>query len=324
MRLGTMGLIGLFTILAGKADGGLIITLDARDSAGMPFASPATAGTTARVGILLSTDGADDPLPDLRGLQFDFSGTSSSILVNSFAWSVNEDVYAFRTTAPPNVSAITLLLASSSTLLTLTGTPVQVASVDITVNGTGTLDVRNTAAPDTNTSAWFRAGFATSMEFSLIHGNLTGGTLDIAVPGTVDPGPVGGGGGGGSGGGDPATTDSDSDGVVDADDAFPDDPTETMDTDNNGVGNNNDPDDDGDGVDDADDAFPIDPAETTDTDGDGIGDNADPDTGGGIINNPPPNSAPRMCGFGMVGPTLLLFVSLAAVRSQRYRPNRHG
>ena len=40
-------------------------------------------------------------------------------------------------------------------------------------------------------------------------------------------------------------------------DAFPDDQSETLDTDADGIGNNNDTDDDGDGVPDAVDAFPL-------------------------------------------------------------------
>jgi hypothetical protein len=56
--------------------------------------------------------------------------------------------------------------------------------------------------------------------------------------------------------------DSDGDGVSDANDAFPNDPSETKDTDGDGVGDNAD-------------AFPTDATETNDTDGDGVGDNAD-------------------------------------------------
>lgn len=58
-------------------------------------------------------------------------------------------------------------------------------------------------------------------------------------------------------------TDTDGDGVVDAEDAFPNDPTETTDTDGDGVGDNSD-------------AFPEDASESADTDSDGIGDNSDP------------------------------------------------
>ena len=71
--------------------------------------------------------------------------------------------------------------------------------------------------------------------------------------------------------------DSDSDGVLDLDDDVPLDASETIDTDDDGIGNNADSDDDNDGVNDSDDAFPLDPSESIDTDGDGIGDNADTD-----------------------------------------------
>ncbi len=50
--------------------------------------------------------------------------------------------------------------------------------------------------------------------------------------------------------------DSDGDGVPDEDDAFPDDPTEWVDTDGDGIGDNADPDDDNDGVPDDQDDFP--------------------------------------------------------------------
>ena len=74
--------------------------------------------------------------------------------------------------------------------------------------------------------------------------------------------------------------DNDGDGVSNEEDAFPDDPTESVDTDLDGVGNNADSDDDGDGVNDDSDAFPLDPAETVDTDLDGVGNNADTDDDG--------------------------------------------
>jgi len=91
--------------------------------------------------------------------------------------------------------------------------------------------------------------------------------------------------------------DSDGDGMPDIDDAFPNDPNETGDSDKDGVGDNKDQcdttpkaesgsingvgcgpserDSDGDGVNDSDDAFPNDGKETQDSDGDGVGDNSD-------------------------------------------------
>ena len=90
--------------------------------------------------------------------------------------------------------------------------------------------------------------------------------------------------------------DSDGDGVLDGQDAFPNDSTETTDTDGDGVGDNADAfpndgsetlDSDGDGVGDNADAFPSDASETLDTDGDGVGDNADafPNDGSETLDN---------------------------------------
>ena len=58
-------------------------------------------------------------------------------------------------------------------------------------------------------------------------------------------------------------------------DVFPLDSKESLDTDDDGIGNNTDTDDDNDGVFDDDDAFPLDPLESSDTDMDGAGDNND-------------------------------------------------
>ena len=115
----------------------------------------------------------------------------------------------------------------------------------------------------------------------------------------------------------PLSPDTDSDTVIDSEDDLPLDPTETTDTDGDGIGDNTDPDIDGDGISnedeqaagtdpsdgtvvptdsdedglvdiidtdddndgtlDSQDDFPTDPNETTDTDDDGLGDNADTD-----------------------------------------------
>ena len=69
--------------------------------------------------------------------------------------------------------------------------------------------------------------------------------------------------------------DADGDGFVDPADAAPDDPTDWIDRDGDGLADNADTDDDNDGVEDSEDTFPLDPDEWEDLDGDGVGDNAD-------------------------------------------------
>ena len=59
-------------------------------------------------------------------------------------------------------------------------------------------------------------------------------------------------------------------------DAFPLDATESVDTDNDGTGDNTDRDDDGDGTPDSKDKFPLDATEWEDANGDGLGDNKEP------------------------------------------------
>ena len=72
-------------------------------------------------------------------------------------------------------------------------------------------------------------------------------------------GKIGGGGGQNGAGAFPGAVDSDHDGYPDIIDRFPLDPTEWLDTDHDGIGNNADPDDDNDGLPDAVDPFPLDP-----------------------------------------------------------------
>ena len=65
-------------------------------------------------------------------------------------------------------------------------------------------------------------------------------------------------GGDGNSGPLPENNDRDADGIVNAEDAFPDDPSESVDSDGDGIGNNADTDDDGDGALDYEDPFPLD------------------------------------------------------------------
>lgn len=71
--------------------------------------------------------------------------------------------------------------------------------------------------------------------------------------------------------------DDDNDGVLDEEDAFPEDASEWVDTDGDRIGDNADDDDDNDSHLDEDDVFPFNPLEWDDVDEDGIGNNEDND-----------------------------------------------
>ena len=78
-------------------------------------------------------------------------------------------------------------------------------------------------------------------------------------------------------------TDFDDDNIVNEQDEFPYDATESIDTDSDGIGDNADTDDDNDEVPDTEDAFPLDATEAYDADGDGVGDNADDDDDNDLV-----------------------------------------
>lgn len=236
--------------------------MEATDADGEPIGETVTPQSVIQVDILLSVDEEDDPLLDLRTVNFDFEATSVALVTRNFRWvlppGVENDSYTqFATLPRPRLSYIGDSRVGNS-IIDLDQTPLLVATLEVTVNSSGTLDLRNVAADQIGEGLLFRVGFDEPTDFTVEDRNVSGGSLRISVTG-----------GGGA--------DTDRDGIPDTIDDFPFNPNETIDTDNDGTGDNADRDDDGDGVSDSSDAFPLDPDEAFDTDGDGDGDNTDTD-----------------------------------------------
>jgi hypothetical protein len=344
--------VALAALLASSARADLIVTLSPKGADLNPVSGPVPAGTALLVEILLSVDGNDNPLADLRLLQFDFAATDSTLTLGTFAWELDANAYGFVVSTLPAPSAVSLFTGSDSRLLSLNDNPLRVATVAVTVDGDGILNAVGSLDVGQGSQAAFNAGFEPPMPaFSLPVGNLRGGTVELTVavptPSDIDGDGVPNTGdafpedptesvdtdGNGIGNNadsdddgdavedpedafplDPAeTADTDDDGVGDNTDTFPDDPAETVDTDDNGVGDNADPDDDGDGFDDGEDAFPQDPTESTDSDGDGIGDHANGDSDAG------PQTRPSICGAAMLGTLLTTLCGLGMLRLCRRR-----
>ncbi|UCC30944.1 MAG: hypothetical protein JSU86_01445 [Phycisphaerales bacterium] len=307
--------VGLICAPLAYAD--LIVTLEPKDADMNPIMGGVPAGTEVFVDILLSAVGDDNPLEDLRNLQFDFAATSPGIELGTFTWELDPGAYAFQITELPTPSATSLMSSTGPGLLTLDEEPARVATVEVTVSASGTLNAVGSAEPGQMSRAEFDAGFP-FVAFSLAAGNLQGGELALSVADLTDP--TGDPDGDGVPNADDAfpldpdeVSDTDEDGVGDNGDAFPTDPAETTDTDDDGVGDNADVDDDNDGVDDTSDAFPLDPTETTDTDGDGIGDNADQDSDVG------PTTGVRLCGVAMLSTSAFVMCGLFGLWLQQRR-----
>jgi hypothetical protein len=174
--------------LAAAARADLIITLEAADVDGSPIVGGVPAGSVLSIDILLSVDGEDNPTADFRSLQFDFAATSSTIEVNTFAWAVDPDAYSFSVETLPTPFAASVLFGSIARLVSLDAEPHRVATIEVTVNGSGSLNAVGGTGIGQNTLARFNAGFESQVFFSLGAGNLQGGILELLVAEPPGPG----------------------------------------------------------------------------------------------------------------------------------------
>lgn len=344
-------IVSIVAVFPAVTLGNIVITLQPTEASALPAAP----GAQLEIQVLLSVDGDDNPLDELRLIQFAFDGSDEALEIGAFTWSIDTSLYLEFASSPRPVFSLTFVGSGATEgLLALDGTPLEVARVLVTASGTGSLDAGLAEG------AQFQAGFGAPNVFSGAEGNLSGDPLLIEVSDDVPPPTAIDSDGDGVSDADDAfpndpteTTDSDGDQVGDNADAFPDDPEETTDTDGDGVGNVADEDDDGDGAPDVEDAFPLDPEESADSDGDTVGDNADEfpndpeettdSDGDGVGDNGDAfpmdpnrseltddnsNTGPRttggLCGLGMIGPLTCMIGTCMLVRlRRRYQGRRH-
>ena len=205
----------------------------------------------------------------------------TTIAASGYDWTLDECGMASSVNTPITVNGVSLLSITAIYGPCTYTSDIFTGTVNVTTVTTHNLDI--TFASN---AATFTMDGGSSFYFTS-DATVTGQDADGSVIGTVANPLV-------------ADDDDDDDGVLDASDAFDTDPTESVDTDGDGTGDNADTDDDEDTVLDANEAtgctllqdcdsdtyndsvdtFPLDPTEWADFDGDGIGDNADIDDDG--------------------------------------------
>ncbi len=246
MRNATAGLL-LVTMAASGAAGGTV-TFDPPTATVMP-------GETAGFRVVIESTG----LAEFGAIDLLFASDTPGLNL-SFIYDPSF-VTSLEPAVPAQFSAFSSDLIVGAVNFELWSTPVVVGTLSIDTTGLapGTYDNVIALRPDVEEEV-LGAVVSQVSRGSTDQTDALSGAASLIVSGTA--------------------TDTDGDGVSDGVDAFPDDPNETSDNDQDGVGDNADPDDDGDDVPDVEDDLPFDPTETTDTDGDGTGDNADTDDDG--------------------------------------------
>ena len=313
-------------LLPAHAGADVIITLDLSDAEGNALTGPVPSGTTVFAELLLAADGEDNPLPDIRLIQFDFIRTSETLTVQEFEWTFDpgqgQDLYFISSALPLPQVAYIQLSGIPGFILDLGGDPVSVATFEVVVTDAGTLDALGADLEGPDAGAWVKAGFDPTQSFQAVLGNLSGGTAELTVVDEPTPG-----------GGEPGDSDQDGDpdpgdpggepGDGDDDGGDPgepggDDPDDGSDDGDDGDAGDGDDAGDDTGDDNGDD--PTTPGDNGGDPGDGDGGTADPGDGGdavGDADGQAGDGAAGRCGPAMIGPSLFSLGILSAVRMRR-------
>lgn|GEM_PF-6661506 len=167
---------------ASPARADIIVTLEAFDGDD-PVEGSVAPDTELSVDILLSVTADDDPLNELRVMQFDFRDTGNGLDMTDFEWLLDELGVAGSYFVEPSTS-IARADYIFGDIIDLGTEPLRVARVTLVAKDDGTLDLTGaeTADPNNNEEGlFFSAGIAAPRDFSIFEENVQGGTLLIEV-----------------------------------------------------------------------------------------------------------------------------------------------
>jgi len=171
--------------------GNIVITMaTSLDEAGNnPVSGPVDPGTQIFIRVKLAVDANDDPLQNVRQIQFDLTQTGAGLNVTAFDWRLNEagiddQLYELEEEPPDNVRAnYGAQQRVEGNILDLTQTPATVALITATVNAAGSLDLlgpEGVVNPDDGIR--IQSGFGNELtDFNRQKGNIDGGTQQYTV-----------------------------------------------------------------------------------------------------------------------------------------------
>lgn len=189
-----------------KAD--IVVTL-AAFADGEAVEGPVEPGTVVTLDVLLSVTPDEDPLPEVRSLQFDTQAAADGLEITDYEWTLDEQGLGpnyFLDSEPPIVGADHIV----GSILELTVEPVRVGRFTVVANGPGLFSLTGGDGADPNNvdeGLRFRVGFADPVDYSVFEGSVDGGTINVEV-GDGQPG----GNENGNGNGNDNAADNDNDG----------------------------------------------------------------------------------------------------------------
>lgn len=176
------------TTTGAKAD--LTVTMELVDTEGRPL-STAVPGEPIFADVFLAIDPDEAPLADIRRIQLDTRGSSTSVEIIEIEWHLEDAgldsaMLYFFDESPPGIFRANYLQGSPQPgfILSLTSAPRRIARLRIVFDGSGELDVTGdgVATPgNPDEGLQVLAGFDNVVTYSMENGDIHGGILYVEV-----------------------------------------------------------------------------------------------------------------------------------------------
>ncbi len=172
--------------MCGSAVADILVTLEARVGAN-PVDGPVEAGTEVTVEVFLAVTEDDDPLGEVRSIQFDFRDSDDGLELTGYEWLLAELGFPANYFLESDGPIVRANYIGVGNMLELSQAPVRIGRLTLIADDDGTLDVSGEdAADEDNVDEGLRilAGITSPREYSVFAGDVAADTLDIEVEGS--------------------------------------------------------------------------------------------------------------------------------------------